>query len=149
MQHYSHLAARMIWRKLLEEHPFGRVVVGWYEPDYHQFLSSIHSVKHSFIFSSFTSNHPDAKYVVRHGISEFRPPNSWDDFCLLFGLFLLLWLLFIENVESLWGPIPLARLPPGVDNTCRAVTHGWDWLRPTFFTTTFWSSPYCIFLGPG
>ena len=29
-----------------------------------------------------------------------------------------------ENVESLWGPIPLPRLPPGVDNTCRAVTHG-------------------------
>ena len=32
--------------------------------------------------------------------------------------------LVAENVESLWGPIPLARLPPGVDNTCRAVTHG-------------------------
>ena len=29
-----------------------------------------------------------------------------------------------ENVESLWGPIPLARLPAGQDNTCRAVTHG-------------------------
>ena len=29
-----------------------------------------------------------------------------------------------ENVESLWGPIPLPRLPSGVDNTCRAVTHG-------------------------
>ena len=32
--------------------------------------------------------------------------------------------LLSENVESLWGPIPLTRLPPGVDNTCRAVTHG-------------------------
>lgn len=33
--------------------------------------------------------------------------------------------LFIaENVESLWGPIPLSRLPVGQDNTCRAVTHG-------------------------
>ena len=29
-----------------------------------------------------------------------------------------------ENVESLWGPIPLSRLPAGLDNTCRAVTHG-------------------------
>ena len=38
---------------------------------------------------------------------------------------LLSWIwLLSENVESLWGPIPLPRLPPGVDNTCRAVTHG-------------------------
>ena len=29
-----------------------------------------------------------------------------------------------EDVESLWGPIPLQKLPPGVDNSCRAVTHG-------------------------
>ena len=29
-----------------------------------------------------------------------------------------------EDVESLWGPIPLQKLPRGVDNTCRAVTHG-------------------------
>jgi hypothetical protein len=29
-----------------------------------------------------------------------------------------------ENVESLWGPIHLGRLAPGVENTCRAVTHG-------------------------
>ena len=28
-----------------------------------------------------------------------------------------------ETVASLWGPVPLERLPPGVDNTCRAVTH--------------------------
>ena len=28
-----------------------------------------------------------------------------------------------EDVESLWGPIPLERLPKGVDNNCRAVTH--------------------------
>ena len=29
-----------------------------------------------------------------------------------------------ETVESMWGPVPLERLPEGVDNTCRAVTHG-------------------------
>ena len=29
-----------------------------------------------------------------------------------------------EDVESLWGPIPLQKLPRGVDNSCRAVTHG-------------------------
>ncbi len=29
-----------------------------------------------------------------------------------------------EDIESLWGPIPLLRLPQGVSNKCRAVTHG-------------------------
>eukprot|EP00095_Tigriopus_kingsejongensis_P000673 maker-scaffold340_size202118-snap-gene-0.21 protein:Tk00673 transcript:maker-scaffold340_size202118-snap-gene-0.21-mRNA-1 annotation:"hypothetical protein LOTGIDRAFT_153725" len=29
-----------------------------------------------------------------------------------------------ENIESMWGPIPLERLPEGVDNHCKAVTHG-------------------------
>ena len=29
-----------------------------------------------------------------------------------------------EDVETLWGPIPLQRLPNGVSNKCRAVTHG-------------------------
>ena len=29
-----------------------------------------------------------------------------------------------EDIESLWGPIPLQKLPRGVDNKCRAVTHG-------------------------
>ena len=29
-----------------------------------------------------------------------------------------------EKVESLWGPIPLQHLPAGIDNKCRAVTHG-------------------------
>ena len=28
-----------------------------------------------------------------------------------------------ETVQSLWGPIPLEKLPDGVDNSCRAVTH--------------------------
>ena len=29
-----------------------------------------------------------------------------------------------ENIKSLWGPIPLQSLPPGVENKCRAVAHG-------------------------
>jgi hypothetical protein len=28
-----------------------------------------------------------------------------------------------EHVESLWGPVPLNRLPENVDNQCKAVTH--------------------------
>ena len=28
-----------------------------------------------------------------------------------------------EQIESLWGPIPLGRLPPGEDNVCKVVTH--------------------------
>ena len=46
----SHLAARMIWRKVLEEHPFwegGGLV--WCEPDDHLFFWSIHSAKFSSI----------------------------------------------------------------------------------------------------
>ena len=51
------------------------------------------------------------------GILLAPPPRY---FCLLD----IYCLLFSENVESLWGPIPLSRLPAGVDNNCRAVTHG-------------------------
>lgn len=29
-----------------------------------------------------------------------------------------------EDVERMWGPIPLQKLPCGVNNKCRAVTHG-------------------------
>ena len=28
-----------------------------------------------------------------------------------------------EQIEALWGPVPLGRLPPGIDNKCKAVTH--------------------------
>ena len=28
-----------------------------------------------------------------------------------------------ENVEQLWGPVPLPSLPEGVPNTCRVATH--------------------------
>ncbi len=30
-----------------------------------------------------------------------------------------------EDVEKLWGPIPMQKLPTGVSNKCRAVTHGY------------------------
>ncbi len=29
-----------------------------------------------------------------------------------------------EDVEALWGPVPLRRLPEGQENKCKAVTHG-------------------------
>ena len=29
-----------------------------------------------------------------------------------------------ETIEQMWGPIPLARLPEGVDNICAVATHG-------------------------
>ena len=28
-----------------------------------------------------------------------------------------------EDIQSLWGPIPLERLPIGMDNNCKAITH--------------------------
>ena len=28
-----------------------------------------------------------------------------------------------EQIEALWGPVPLGKLPPGIDNECKAVTH--------------------------
>ncbi|XP_050413585.1 uncharacterized protein LOC126828047 [Patella vulgata] len=28
-----------------------------------------------------------------------------------------------ENIEQLWGPIPLRRLPPGMDNNCSVASH--------------------------
>ena len=29
-----------------------------------------------------------------------------------------------EDVRALWGPIPMQRLPDGVENECKVVTHG-------------------------
>ena len=37
------------------------------------------------------SNHPGANMLCGMEFNEFRPPNSSDDLCLLFCLFLLLW----------------------------------------------------------
>ena len=28
-----------------------------------------------------------------------------------------------ENIESMWGPVPLRKLPDGIENECKAVTH--------------------------
>ena len=44
-----------------------------------------------FFFSSFSSNHPGAKSLVRHGIESIPSSNSSDDLCLPFCLILLLW----------------------------------------------------------
>ena len=44
----------------------------------------------SVLYSFFSSNHPGAKSVVRHGIEGVTFQSS-DDLCLLFCLFLLLW----------------------------------------------------------
>ena len=74
----------MIEEKVFEEHPFwegGGLVLC--EP--YPFIRSIHSAKRMFFYSSFSSYHPGAKLVERHGIlNEFRPPNSRDDLCLFF-----------------------------------------------------------------
>ena len=35
-----------------------------------------------------------------------------------------------QNIDKLWGPIPLDSLPAGVDNICRAVTHRY---KPIYF----------------
>ena len=40
------------------------------------------------------SNHPGANMLCGMEFNEFRPPNSSDDLCLLFCLFLLLCLLY-------------------------------------------------------
>ena len=59
---HSHLAARMFWRKgfvrtsILEGWWFGVVGTGW-----SSIFPKHHSVKCSFFYSSFSSNHPGAK----------------------------------------------------------------------------------------
>ena len=30
-----------------------------------------------------------------------------------------------ENVESMWGPVPLRSLPPGTENKCDVASHKW------------------------
>ena len=85
----SHLSARMIEEKVFEEHPFwegGGLVLC--EP--YPFIRSIHSAKRMFFYSSFSSYHPGAKLVERHGIlNEFRPPNSRNDLCLFSSVLIL------------------------------------------------------------
>ena len=54
--------------KFLKEHPFWEGVgLLLCEPD-HTFFKSIHSAKHPFFYSSFSSNHPSPKCQLRHGI---------------------------------------------------------------------------------
>ena len=61
----SHLAARMIWRK----------VFGMNQND-HPFFQSIHSAKYPLFCSSFSSNHPGAKWLVQHGIESIFSQSS-------------------------------------------------------------------------
>ena len=62
---------------------------------------------------------------VRLNLSGFKVGTASDDvkFSVAPGAFYDC--IIPEQVESLWGPIPLQHLPPGVDNKCRAVTHGY------------------------
>ena len=61
---------------------------------------------------------------VRLNLSGFKVGTAANDvkFSVAAGAFYDC--IIPEQVESLWGPIPLQRLPAGVDNKCRAVTHG-------------------------
>ena len=52
----------------------------------------------------------DMKYEAWDTVFSIQPGAFYD--CIM-----------PETVRPLWGPIPLESLPPGVDNTCRAVTH--------------------------
>ena len=62
---------------------------------------------------------------VRLNLSQFKVGVASEDvkFSVAAGAFYDC--IIPEQVESLWGPIPLQHLPPGVDNKCRAVTHGY------------------------
>ena len=43
------------------------------------FSELFHSAKRPFLYSSFYSNYPGAKSVVRQELNEFCPPNSSDN----------------------------------------------------------------------
>ena len=66
------------------------------------------------------------KAEVRLNLSQFKVGVASEDvkFSVAAGAFYDC--IIPEQVESLWGPIPLQHLPPGVDNKCRAVTHGYE-----------------------
>ena len=61
---------------------------------------------------------------IRLNLSGFKVGTAAEDvkFTVAAGAFYDC--IIPEQVESLWGPIPLQHLSPGVDNKCRAVTHG-------------------------
>ena len=82
--HTSHLAARMIWKKFLEEYPFWKGC--WFGVVWtvRSSIFSKHPFQHcSFFYSSVSSNHPGAKYLAWQGIESTVPQNSSDDLCLL------------------------------------------------------------------
>ena len=76
----KHLAAKMIRKKFLGEHPFWQGGLVWCEPDDHPFFQSIHSAKQPLFYSSFSSNHPCGKYL---GQKQRRPLHS----CLSLSFF--------------------------------------------------------------
>ena len=52
-----------------------------------------------------------------------------------------------SEIEEMWGPIPLERLPAGVDNTCLAVTHkisGYNESRKPVNVHILHSLPLCM-----
>ena len=89
----SHLAKRMIWRKV-----FGRtsVLKGWWcEPDDHTFLQSIHSANYSLCYSSFSLDHPGAKWLMHPFPNQRRPLPSFPSVWFLF--YALRWITVQQN----------------------------------------------------
>ena len=68
----------------------------WCEPDDHPFFWNIHTSRHTFFRSSFSSNHPGAKSVLRHGIEWIPSPKQQRRLLLL--LICLFHLLLPINV---------------------------------------------------
>ena len=68
------------------------------------------------------SNSVETTLDVKISNERFGKPRDSVSFSIMVGAFYDC--IIPEDVESLWGPIPLQKLPPGVDNSCRAVTHG-------------------------
>ena len=73
---------------------------------------------HLFLFS------PEAVILINLELSNerFGKPKLDTSFKIMVGSFYDC--IIPEDIEPLWGPIPLQKLPRGVDNKCRAVTHG-------------------------
>ena len=67
---------------------------------------------------------PEMMAEVRLNLTNIKVTTAKKDvtFSILRGSFYDC--IMPEHLETLWGPIPLPRLPIGVDNKCRAVTHG-------------------------
>ena len=74
--------------------------------------------------ASSKDNSPEAVILVNLELSNerFGKPKLDTSFKIMVGSFYDC--IIPEDVEPLWGPIPLQKLPRGIDNKCRAVTHG-------------------------